>query len=135
MRKRPGVLGGLGRSCLGAVLFLAAVLSLGACGGSSGEDPPAVEAEFFVTAVAKTPVHPYFGTGHSEALAINSIQGLQLDLVRGVTYRFFIDAPGHPVYLSTDADGGPGWPGRITDGVTNDLVSNGLMTFTPGPAG
>ena len=62
---------------------------------------------------------------------IDGVQGDELMLQRGVTYTFQVNTPGHPVYFTTNAIGGAGNPDRITTGVTNDLITNGTMIFTP----
>jgi len=54
-----------------------------------------------------------------------------LTLTRGVIYSFSVSSPGHTFYISSDGTGGGGAPGRITDGVTNDLISSGTTTFLP----
>ncbi len=104
----------------------AALLALAAC------SPPMMgNANFYVTAVTKT-THPYTGLGNPVGYAINGIQGNELTLMRGTTYTFSIDTPGHPFYLTTDPVGGAGAPGEITTGVTGSLTDVGVLTFTPG---
>jgi hypothetical protein len=102
------------------------VLSLAACAM-----PAPSNADFNVTAATKT-THPDTGLGVSIGYVINGVQGMELTLVRGTTYTFGIDTPGHPFYLTTDPVGGAGAPGEITAGVTGSLVDVGTLTFTPG---
>ena len=104
----------------------AAFLALAACSSPMGGN-----ADFNVTVTTKT-THPYTGMGVSIGYVINGVQGMELNLVRGTTYTFSIDTPGHPFYLTTDAVGGAGAPGEITDGVTGSLTDVGTLTFTPG---
>ncbi len=89
-------------------------------------------ADFNVTAVAKTAGDPYFGVGNAFCFAINGVHEQEITLTRGVTYTFGIDTPGHPFYLTTDPTGGPGAPGEITSGVMGSQTQTGTLTFTPG---
>jgi hypothetical protein len=104
-----------------------ALLALAACTSPMSSD----NADFKVTVETKT-THPEFGIGESIGYTINGVQGMELTLMRGHTYTFGIDAPGHPFYLTTDANGGPGAPGEITTGVMGSETQNGTLTFTPG---
>ena len=74
-------------------------------------------------------VHPYSGQGSVYGYTIHGVMGAELVLERGQTYVFFVDAPHHPFYFSTDPVGGSGGVGRIQTGVLND--GSGLVTFTP----
>jgi hypothetical protein len=115
--------------------LLAPVLAVAllACGGGtkSVEPPDGPPPDFVITVAPKSAGHPYAGVGSEDALVVNEIQGFQVELVRGTTYHFAVDTPGHPFYFSTDPDGGLGWPGRITLGVVGDLRSSGIVTITP----
>lgn len=108
------------------LLIAAALLALAAC-----SSPMMGSADYYVTAATKT-THPYTGLGNPVGYVINGIQGDELTLVRGTTYTFSIDTPGHPFYLTTDPVGGAGAPGEITTGVTGSLTDVGTLTFTPG---
>ncbi|HEY7371641.1 MAG TPA: hypothetical protein VIF57_05630 [Polyangia bacterium] len=50
-----------------------------------------------------------------------------LALVRGRTYNFNVNVSGHPFYIATSGSsaGAPQW----TDGVTNNMVQGGTLTF------
>ena len=118
----------IGRKVSRLGLVLLAGLLLAAC-----ETTPA-SGDFNVTAQAKTAAHPYFGTGSATGYAIDGEEGRELTLTRGTAYTFAVDAPGHPFYISTDAAGGPGAPGEVTEGVDNSQTDNGVLTFTPAAA-
>ncbi len=109
-------------------------LGLVACGGGGGNGGGGVMPgpnTFAVTEELKDVTHPYFGVGWPCGLVIDGVQGDELILQRGVTYTFQVNTPGHPVYFTTNAIGGAGDLDRITTGVTNDLITNGTMIFTP----
>jgi len=59
---------------------------------------------------------------------INTLFDPTLELVRGETYTFNIDAPGHPFWIKTAAGNGTG--NAYHDGVTGNGTSNGTLTFT-----
>ncbi len=84
---------------------------------------------FSAIVVPKTPAHPYFGVGSGSGWEIDGVEGKELTLVRGVTYTFAINAPGHPFYISTDPDGAGA--GEVTSGVTGSQTDFGILTFTP----
>jgi hypothetical protein len=88
-----------------------------------------------VTTVTKDATHPYFGLGSSMGYAVNGVQGKQLTLVRGVTYTFSVNTPGHPFVFTNSAVGGATNTGQvITTGVTNSGAISGNVTFTPSAA-
>ena len=62
---------------------------------------------------------------------VNGVQGAPITLTRGKTYTFGVNSPGHPFYVGTDPNGGPGFPGEITTGVTNSRTQFGVLSFTP----
>ncbi len=92
------------------------------------------EGDFSVTVQSKTAAHPYFGQGSALGFVVNGTEGEELTLTRGTSYTFSIDTPGHPFYISTDATGGPGAPGEVTDGVSDSQVESGTLVFTPSDA-
>jgi hypothetical protein len=51
-----------------------------------------------------------------------------ITLVRGATYNFNLNTPGHPFYLKTIQSTGTG--NQYTSGVTNNGATNGTVTFT-----
>ena len=104
-----------------------------ACGGAAKDDPvpEGPPSDHVITVAPKSAGHPYAGVGSNQALVVDTVQGLQVPLVRGTTYRFEVNTPGHPFYFTTDAAGGLGWPGRITNGVLGDLTSDGTVEITP----
>lgn len=59
---------------------------------------------------------------------INGNPDPTLKLVRGVTYTFNLNAPGHPFYIKTIAGTGTG--NAYNDGVTNNGDDVGTITFT-----
>lgn len=91
-------------------------------------DPPAATTQSVIV-VTKTAAHPYFGTGSALGYELNGTEGPELTLMRGTTYTFNINAPGHPFYISTDAAGAG--VGEVTNGVTGSQTSFGTLTFTP----
>ena len=118
------------------IRLVCALVALGllACGGGGGNGGAGVMPgpnTFAVTETVKNATHPYFGVGLPCGFVIDGVQGDELMLQRGVTYTFEVNTPGHLVYFTRHPDGGAGNPGRITTGVTNDLIAGGTMTFTP----
>ncbi len=88
--------------------------------------------DFIVYVINKTAANPYYNVGASTTYKINSQEAPVLNLVRGQTYTFGIDAPGHPFYLTTDPNGGPaGVSAELTTGVMGQQTEVGEMTFTP----
>lgn len=61
------------------------------------------------------------------AYTINSQANPTLNLTRGQTYTFAINASGHPFYIQTAS--GPGGP-QYSNGVTNNGAVSGTLTFT-----
>ena len=55
-----------------------------------------------------------------------------LTLYRGNTYKFEVDALGHPFYIKTSASTGTG---NQASGVTNNGAQNGTVSWTPSAAG
>jgi hypothetical protein len=112
-----------------AVLFLGLglfLLALSAC------QPFVPTGDFIVTVITKTPANPEYHVGADTGYVINGVEAAVLTLTRGTKYTFGINAPGHPFYLTTDANGGPGYPGEITGAtVTGQATETGEMTFTP----
>jgi hypothetical protein len=56
-----------------------------------------------ITVGKKKPDHPTYGKGSTYAYVINGQEGKTLELVRGETYKFSVDAEGHPFYFTTDS--------------------------------
>ena len=110
---------------LRAVLVVG-VLALAAC------NTTVPKGDYNITVQVKTSAHPLFGKGEPVGFVVDGVEGAPITLTRGKKVTFGVDAPGHPFYLSTNVDGGPGFPGEITAGVTNSRVQTGLLTFTPG---
>jgi len=52
---------------------------------------------------------------------------IQVTLVRGITYRFVVNASGHPFWIKTAPTTGTG--DAYNDGVTNNGTDNGVVTF------
>ena len=104
-----------------AVIALA--LALAAC------SPTVPTGDFNVTVAVKTSAHPLFGVGENIGYVVNGVQGAPLTLTRGQKYTFGVNTPGHPFYISTVKDGGTGFPGEVTTGVTGSRVEAGLLTF------
>jgi hypothetical protein len=64
-----------------------------------------------------------------QSWTINGQTSPTLNLVRGQTYGFDVEAPGHPFYIKTAP--GAGTANQWTEGVTNQgQVSGNLTTFT-----
>ena len=88
-----------------------------------------------VTVVNKDITNPNFGIGFTMGFAIDGVQGKELTLVRGVTYSFNVNTPGHPFVITTSSVGTGANSGQIiTAGVTNGNTTSGIMTFTPSAA-
>ncbi len=88
---------------------------------------------FSVIAEVKNQSHPQFGLGsRPEGFTINGIQGMELTLIRGITYSFAVMAPTHAFFISTSSIGGPlNLASEVTDGVVNSMISSGTLFFTP----
>lgn len=56
------------------------------------------------------------------------VQNPELELVRGRTYEFNVDTPGHPFLIKTNQSTGTG--DTYDDGVTNNGAATGTITFT-----
>ena len=114
-------------------LCLAVLVSLAGCGGGGNAGPGAMPGPntFSITIATKNMTHPNFGQGSAFGLVVDGVQGGVINLTIGETYMFNVTTPTHPVYFTMSAMGGISFPGRITTGVTNDQITNGVMTFTP----
>lgn len=82
------------------------------------EEPPAIE-QFNVT------------SSGSSAYLIDGSSNPTLTLTRGRTYEFRITALGHPLFIKTSATTGTG--NVYNEGVTNNGITNGTLTFTVSP--
>lgn len=85
---------------------------------------------FSVSVAPKTAAHPFDGLGSGHGYVIDGVEGKELTLMRGITYTFNVNTPGHPFHISTDDEGG-NTANEITDGVTDSQTTNGVLTFTP----
>lgn len=85
--------------------------------------------DFQVSVAPKNNTHPQFGVGSTNGFVINGVQGEELTLTRGVTYRFNIGSTqsSHPFYLTTSVIGN----GQGTTILAPTAVTNGVMAFTP----
>jgi hypothetical protein len=61
------------------------------------------------------------------AYTINGVNNPVLALVRGQTYTFAINAPGHPFWIKTAQITGTG--SAFNTGVTNNGITSGTLTF------
>jgi len=86
----------------------------------------------FVLAAEPLPVVQFVvrNSGASSYL-IDGSPNTSLTLIRGRTYEFQVAASGHPFLIKTTAT--TGTANRYQDGVTNNGLSNGTMTFTVPP--
>ena len=90
----------------------------------------AKEGEFVITVVTKDKTHPFFGKGHMMGFAVNGIQGDQMVMERGKTYKIIVDTnPKHDVYLSTKDIGWGSTP--WTDGVEGMFTYMGTIIVKP----
>jgi hypothetical protein len=64
----------------------------------------------------------------SIAYSVNGNSNPDLPLVRGLTYTFAIDAPGHPFWIKTAQV--IGTASAFNTGVTNNGTQSGTLTFT-----
>lgn len=87
---------------------------------------------FNVTVVQKTRNHPFFGQGSPFGFAINGSEGMKLSLIRGQTYTFNVNAPGHGFYFTTSDTGGQGAPGSLLAS-NQQPVDQGQLVFTVRP--
>jgi hypothetical protein len=72
-------------------------------------------------------------SGQYLGYVVNGILNHRLHLRRGLTYRFDVNAVGHPLIISTISGGGR-MAGELleADGVRNSRVEVGSLYFTPG---
>ena len=63
----------------------------------------------------------------SIAYVIDGVNNPDLKLIRGFTYNFIVNAPGHPFYIKTAATTGTG--DLYTSGVTNNGTASGTIVF------
>ncbi len=72
-----------------------------------------------------------FEVGNAGATAytfgFTDVQNPELELVRGKTYEFNVDAPGHPFLIKTNQSTGTG--DTFDDGVTNNGAATGTIAF------
>jgi hypothetical protein len=61
------------------------------------------------------------------AYVINSVSNPELNLQRGHTYTFAINAPGHPFWIKSVQ--GAGTANAYNTGVTNNGIQSGTLTF------
>ena len=64
----------------------------------------------------------------SGAYVINGTNNPTINLIRGTTYNFNINAPGHPFWIKSVPGTGTSNPYNI--GVTNNGTDNGTIVFT-----
>ena len=102
-------------------------------GGTSPYIASGVGPVFIVTAEPKNHSHPQYGLGiEPDGLIINGVQGMEITLIRGITYGFTFFDTEHIIYISTDPVGGPAnLASEVTNGVVNSMTSMGTLYFTP----
>jgi hypothetical protein len=59
--------------------------------------------------------------------SVNGQPDPRLTLIRGSTYTFAVNAPGHPFFIKTTA--GSGTANQFSDGVTGNGTTAGTLTF------
>ncbi len=108
-------------------------VNLEATGGTSPYSVIGTGPTFSVIVEPKNQSHPQFGLGgRPEGFTINGVQGMELTLIRGITYSFAVMAPGHAFIISTSSEGGSAnMASEVTNGVVNSQVSSGTLFFTP----
>lgn len=119
---------GLSRVALLALCHALAGAGHAAPGGAGST--PAARA-FSVVSATKDGTHPHFGQGSPVGFQVDGVQGRELVLTRGRTYRFDVDTGvQHDFYLSTDP---AGWGvGTLVEGVEGNFIYKGVVSFTPG---
>jgi hypothetical protein len=109
-----------------AMLIIAASVAVASCSIA------VPKGDFNVTAAVKTAASPQVGKGNTVGYVVNGTEGLALTVVRGTKYTFAVNAPGHPLYLTTSSIGGPsGLGNEWLTGVTGSRTDVGTVTFTP----
>lgn len=94
------------------------------------EVPVVKEGEFVITVEKKNQTHPFFGKGHGMGFAVNGVQGKQIVMERGKTYKIIVNTnPKHDVYLSTKDIGWGSTP--WTEGVEGMFTYKGTITISP----
>ncbi|MGD8642145.1 MAG: hypothetical protein PVG89_16020 [Gammaproteobacteria bacterium] len=85
---------------------------------------------FVITAAKKDQTHPNYGKGHKMGFVINNVQGKEIVLERGKTYKFdVVTDPKHDVYISLKAIGWGSTP--YTKGIEGMYTYKGTMTIKP----
>lgn len=85
---------------------------------------------FVITAATKDSSHPFFGKGHKMGFLVNNIQGKEIVLERGKTYRFdVVTDPKHDVYISLKDIGWGSVP--YTQGIEGMYTYKGTITIKP----
>ncbi|HKR04466.1 MAG TPA: T9SS type A sorting domain-containing protein [Bacteroidia bacterium] len=88
-------------------------------------------ANFAVTFAAKTPAHPYFGTGSAFGYLIDGVEGKTLTLSRSINYSFSVAVgAGHPFFVSTLPNGAT-LSTIVTSGQSGAPTGTGTVNFTP----
>jgi hypothetical protein len=111
------------------LMLLLAALALAGCPMSTSSGGGDSSGGFDVRVVSESS-HPD-PAAHTVVFEIDAVQGRTLDLTRGTTYTFNLMTAGHPFYITSDAAGGPGFPGEVTTGVTDSRATSGTLTFAP----
>jgi hypothetical protein len=87
---------------------------------------------FIVTSAPKNHSHPQYGLGtEPDGLMINGVQGMEITLIRGITYAFTFFDTEHTIFISTSPIGGPSnLASEVTNGVVNSMTSMGTLFYT-----
>ncbi len=83
---------------------------------------------YSVKVALKKSDHPWYNQGSGLAYTFNDREGETLRLVKGETYTFDIDTPGHPFYFTTDSTGGQGDLGSLM-GPGETATDKGVLVF------
>lgn len=94
----------------------------------TGPQESAYTLTFVIEAEAAAPTTFAVSSSGSSAYVIDGENNPTLDLVRGQTYVFDVNSPGHPFWIKTQAITGTG--SAFNRGVNGNGLSRGQVTFT-----
>ncbi len=85
---------------------------------------------FLIVSEHKDAQHPFSGQGLETGFTVNGVQGKELVVTRGDTYKFIVDTGmQHDFYFTTNPKGWGG--GTYSDGVSGQFIYKGEVTFKP----
>ncbi len=83
---------------------------------------------FNISVVRKNKNHPSFDKGSDLGYLVNGVHGRSLRLMACKTYKFNVDAPGHPFYITTSPIGSDDSQSMVN--IVGTPIENGTFTLT-----